>query len=326
MGETGLAIDLEHLTKVYPGTPAPAVDDVSLHVPAGELVVLVGPSGCGKTTMLRMVNRLIEPTSGTIRLGGHDVTKGDATHLRRQIGYVIQQIGLFPHMTIADNVATVPKLLGWDRSRTRQRVGELLELVGLEPRQFAKRYPAQLSGGQQQRVGVARALAADPGVLLMDEPFGATDPLTRVRLQREFRRLQRDLGKTVLFVTHDFDEALLLGDRIAVLGERSRIAQYDAPLSILARPADRHVRSFVGDSAHVRMLGLIPVAQLPLRPGARSGEAVGEDASLREVVDRFVAGARTVNVTDGAGQVLGHLTFVDVREAVVTEPETDVTA
>ncbi len=319
MGDTGLDIDLDHLTKVYPGTPAPAVDDVSLHVPAGELVVLVGPSGCGKTTMLRMVNRLIEPTSGTIHLGGRDVTKADPTQLRRQIGYVIQQVGLFPHMTIADNVATVPRLLGWDRARIRQRVGDLLELVGLEPVRFAKRYPTQLSGGQQQRVGVARALAADPGVLLMDEPFGATDPLTRVRLQREFRRLQRDLGKTVVFVTHDFDEALLLADRIAVLEDRSRIAQYDAPLTILARPADEHVRSFVGDSAHVRMLGLVPVTRLPLRPGGRSDDSVGETASLREVVDRFVAGAATVTVTGDGGHPLGHMTFADVREAVSTD-------
>jgi osmoprotectant transport system ATP-binding protein len=205
----GEEIRLEKLTKRYPNTDKDAVSEFSLLIPAGECVVFVGPSGCGKTTTMKMINRIIEPSSGRIFIGGEDVTKTPAHELRRNIGYVIQQIGLFPHMTIADNVATVPQLLGWDKSKTRSRVNELLELVGLDPSEYGARYPKQLSGGQQQRVGVARALAADPAVLLMDEPFGATDPITRVRLQKEFRALQRDLKKTVVFVTHDFEEALL---------------------------------------------------------------------------------------------------------------------
>ncbi|MGN6686254.1 MAG: ABC transporter ATP-binding protein [Actinomycetales bacterium] len=312
----GLRIQLDHLTKHYPGQPRPAVEDVTMDIPAGELVVFVGPSGCGKTTTMRMINRLIEPTSGTIRLGDEDVTHVDPDDLRRRIGYVIQQIGLFPHLTIAENVATVPKLLGWPKQRVAARVEELLELVSLDPAVFAKRYPKQLSGGQQQRVGVARALAADPGVLLMDEPFGATDPITRVRLQREFRRLQQELGKTVVFVTHDFEEALLLGDRVAVLSERSHIEQYDTPLAILSAPANDHVRSFVGDSAHVRMLGLMTVDALPLRPGAGVA-SVAADASLREVVDRFVAGAATVGVRTADGStVVGHVTFQDISDVL----------
>ena len=315
--QLGPRIELERLSKHYPGTPHPAVDDVSLDIPAGELVVLVGPSGCGKTTTMRMINRLIEPTSGTIRLSGQDVTHTDPNLLRRQIGYVIQQIGLFPHMTVAQNIATVPKLLGWPKTQVRERVDHLLELVGLEPATFGKRYPRQLSGGQQQRVGVARALAANPGTLLMDEPFGAADPITRVRLQTEFRRLQRELGKTVVFVTHDFEEALLLGDRIAVLGDRSRVVQYDTPLNLLRSPADDHVRSFVGESAHVRMLSLIRVKDVRLTPGAgRGGAAVTVGATLREVMDRFIGGEPDVGVADDQGQPLGHLTFADLRSAL----------
>ena len=227
----GVEIRLEHLSKTYPNTDVPAVEDFSLTMPAGELIVFVGPSGCGKTTTMRLINRIIEPTSGRIYLGGRDVTDTPADELRRHIGYVIQQIGLFPHMTIEENIATVPRLLGWDRQRIRSRVGDMLELVGLDPAKFAKRYPKQLSGGQQQRVGVARALAGDPGVLLMDEPFGASDPITRLRLQNEFRAIQRELGKTVVFVTHDFEEALILGTRIAVLSDRSHVDQYGTPLA-----------------------------------------------------------------------------------------------
>ncbi len=314
---SGLSIDLDHLTKSYPGGDGAAVEDVTLHIPAGEVVVLVGPSGCGKTTTMRMVNRLIEPTSGTIRLGGKDVTHTDPNQLRRGMGYVIQQIGLFPHLTIAENVATVPRLLGWSRARIRSRVEEMLALVGLEPGEFARRYPRQLSGGQQQRVGVARALAADPPVLLMDEPFGATDPITRLRLQREFRRLQQELRKTVVFVTHDFEEALLLGDRIAVLAERSRVAQYDTPLRLLAAPADPHVAAFVGDAAYVRMLGLVRADSVPLLPGAGEGTArlIGE-ASLREVADRLLGGAAEVTVLDTDGAPAGHLDFEGMRAAM----------
>lgn len=313
----GLSIDLDHLTKSYPGAATSAVEDVTLHFPAGELVVLVGPSGCGKTTTMRMINRLIEPSSGTIRLGDRDVTHVDPDELRRGMGYVIQQIGLFPHMTIADNVATVPRLLGWPKPRIRARVEEMLALVGLEPGEFARRFPRQLSGGQQQRVGVARALAADPPVLLMDEPFGATDPITRVRLQREFRRLQQELRKTVVFVTHDFEEALLLGDRIAVLAEHSRVAQYDTPLRLLAEPADPHVAAFVGEAGYVRMLGLVRADAVPLLPGPGKGTArLSGEATLREVADRLLGGAAEVTVLDSDGTPIGHLDFEGVRAAM----------
>ncbi|MGN6782014.1 MAG: ABC transporter ATP-binding protein, partial [Marmoricola sp.] len=216
-GSGGVSIELDGVTKVYPGQSAPAVEDFSMTINPGELVMFVGPSGCGKTTTMKMVNRIIEPTGGSIRIDGQDVLGLAPDELRRHIGYVIQQIGLFPHMTIADNIATVPRLLGWDKKRINTRVEELLETVQLDPAVFAKRFPRQLSGGQQQRAGVARALAADPPVMLMDEPFGATDPITREKLQAEFLRLQADIGKTIIFVTHDFDEAVRLGDRIAVL-------------------------------------------------------------------------------------------------------------
>ncbi len=315
----GLGIRLQNLTKTYHGLPTPAVEDVTLEIPAGELVVFVGPSGCGKTTTMKMINRLIEPTSGHIFLGDQDVTHANPDILRRGIGYVIQQTGLFPHVTIADNVATVPRLLGWDKKRISERVDYLLDLVGLPPGEYARRYPRQLSGGQQQRAGVARALAADPPVLLMDEPFGATDPITRVRLQREFRRLQQELGKTVVFVTHDFEEAVLLGDRIAVLAERSRIVQYDTPFALLGNPVDDYVRSFTGASAHLRMLGLVPVAGAALESGAFGGKSVGPEATLREVMDVLVAGAPAVDVRDHAGAVAGHLTFESVRTAVAQQ-------
>jgi len=237
----GVPIVLKDLTKRYPNQPSPAVDAVNMEIPAGEIVVLVGPSGCGKTTTMRMINRLIEPTSGTITIGGEDVTGLDDVQLRRKIGYVIQQIGLIPHLSIAQNIALVPKLLKWDKKRITERVDEMLTVVGLDPKQYRSRYPRQLSGGQQQRVGVARALAADPPIMLMDEPFGAVDPITRSRLQDEFLSLQQTLRKTIVFVTHDFDEALKIGDRIAVLREGSQIAQYDTPEAILADPADDFV-------------------------------------------------------------------------------------
>ncbi len=312
----GVEIRLEHLSKTYPNTTVPAVEDFSLTIPAGDLVVFVGPSGCGKTTTMRLINRIIEPTSGRIFLGGNDVTATPGDELRRHIGYVIQQIGLFPHMTIEENIATVPRLLGWDRQRIRTRVGELLELVSLDPAKFAKRYPKQLSGGQQQRVGVARALAGDPGVLLMDEPFGASDPITRLRLQKEFRAIQQELGKTVVFVTHDFEEALLLGDRIAVLSDRSHVDQYGTPVEILSNPATDHVRKFVGQAARVRMLSLIPIDRVVGEPGQAPG-AVTLDASqtLREAMDVFIAGDESVNIKTDSGD-MRHIRFADVQAAI----------
>ncbi|WP_051407011.1 ABC transporter ATP-binding protein [Nocardia sp. CNY236] len=261
---SGVGIELDAVTKHYPGQRDPAVAQVSLTIPAGEIVVLVGPSGCGKTTTMRMINRLIEPTSGTITIDGRDAATMHPDHLRRGIGYSIQQAGLFPHLTVAKNVATVPGLLGWDRQRIAARVEEMLELVGLDPAVFRQRYPRQLSGGQQQRVGVARALAADPPILLMDEPFGAVDPITRGLLQDELLRLQSELGKTIVFVTHDFTEAIKLGDRIAVLGDRSRILQYDTPGAILADPADETVAGFVGADASLKQLTLTRVRDVEL--------------------------------------------------------------
>lgn len=311
----GAEIRLENLTKSYPGNPIPAVDNFNITIPAGELVVFVGPSGCGKTTTMKMINRIIEPTSGRIYIGGKDVTESPADELRRGIGYVIQQIGLFPHHTIAENVATVPKLLGWEKDRVAVRVHELLELVGLNPARYSNRYPKQLSGGQQQRVGVARALAADPAVLLMDEPFGATDPITRVRLQKEFKSLQQELGKTVVFVTHDFEEALLLGDRIAVLAEGSKLEQYGTPIELLSAPANEHVESFVGDAARVRMLSLIDLSDVVVHSGEKDGHTLSEDRSLREAMDAFIEGANYVNITSG-GKVKGHISFTDLQGSI----------
>jgi len=261
---TAAEIRLEKLTKVYPGSDEPAVKDVSLTIPAGEIVVFVGPSGCGKTTTMRMINRLIEPTSGDIFLDGENVTHMDASKLRRRIGYTIQKIGLFPHQTIFDNVATVPRLVGWDDQRTTDRVNDLLDLVGLDPSTYGERFPKELSGGQQQRVGVARAMAADPPVMLMDEPFGATDPITRERLQNEFLRIQADIGKTIVFVTHDIDEAIKMGDRIAILKEQSVIAQYDTPENILSAPASEFVSDFIGSGASLKRLNLARVRDVEI--------------------------------------------------------------
>jgi osmoprotectant transport system ATP-binding protein len=292
-------ITLDHLTKRFGAQTA--VDDLSLEIGDGELCVLVGPSGCGKTTTMKMINRLIEPTSGTILVDGADVTKADPVELRRGMGYVIQQIGLFPHQTVADNVATVPRLLGWDRARSRARVCELLELVGLEPGQYADRYPSELSGGERQRVGVARALGADPPVLLMDEPFGAIDPITRDRLQSEFLRLQGELHKTIVFVTHDIEEAVRLGDRIAILREGGRLEQYDTPAEVLGRPASPFVASFVGADRGLKRLSVTPIAVADLEKPAqvapdddvadatRALEAAGSDwAVVVDTDDRLV--------------------------------------
>jgi len=264
----GERIVLNQLTKRYPGQKTAAVDDVSMEIPAGEIVMFVGPSGCGKTTTMKMINRLIEPTSGTITIGDEDVTDVNPDELRRRIGYVIQGAGLFPHYTVADNIAIVPKLLGWDKQRIADRVDELLDLVNLEPAQYRDRFPRELSGGQQQRVGVARALAADPPVLLMDEPFGAVDPITRQRLQDELLRLQEELRKTIVFVTHDFDEAVKLGDRIAILDVGSEIVQYDTPEAILAAPANEFVEGFVGHGAALKQLTLTRVRDVELHDAA----------------------------------------------------------
>ena len=259
-------IHLERVTKVYPGSTTPAVEELTMDINEGEILVLVGPSGCGKSTTLRLINRMIEPSGGSIIFGGEDVTEVDPDKLRRRIGYVIQQIGLFPHQTIAQNIATVPKMEGWDKVKIDARVDELLDLVGLDPAEYRDRYPKELSGGQAQRVGVARALGADPDVMLMDEPFGAIDPITRDRLQNEFLRLQSELRKTIVFVTHDIDEAIKMGDRIAILGERSTIRQIDTPERILALPADDFVDDFIGAGSTLKGLHFERVRDLDLEP------------------------------------------------------------
>ena len=259
-------IRLENVTKVFPTSTRAAVSDLSLDIGRGECVTLIGPSGCGKTTTLKMINRIIEPTSGRIQIDGKDAMAIPAHELRRSIGYVIQQIGLFPHRTIAQNIGTVPVLLGWDQARIDDRVAELVEVVGLDA-EMMSRYPSELSGGQQQRVGVARALAADPPVLLMDEPFGAVDPIVRKRLQSEFHDLRGRLGKTVVFVTHDVDEAILLGDRMAILNIGGIIEQYDPPEKVLAEPASDFVERFLGGERGLKRLALLPIGEADLEPG-----------------------------------------------------------
>jgi osmoprotectant transport system ATP-binding protein len=304
-------IRLEGVGKTYPdGTVA--VQQLDLDVPRGRTVCLVGPSGCGKSTTLKMVNRLIEPTSGTITLDGEDVTRVDPVALRRRIGYVIQQVGLFPHQSIRTNVATVPSLLGWDKKKARARADELMALVGLDPAQYGDRYPDQLSGGQRQRVGVARALAADPPVLLMDEPFGAVDPIVRARLQDEFARISRDLDKTVMFVTHDIDEAIRLGDRVAVFAAGGRLAQYDVPAQILGRPADDFVAEFVGADRALKALALRTVGELELGP-PREGPRVTAGTSLRDALALLIAEHADVLAVAGADAgVIGSVTKDDL--------------
>ncbi len=259
-------IEFKEVYKTYPGTEEPVVKDLSFEIPEGEICVLVGPSGCGKTTTMRMVNRLVEISSGNIFIDGEPVTEQSATDLRRKIGYAIQGIGLFPHRTIAENVATVPRLLGWEKDSMKNRTDELLDLVGLDPGQYRDRYPAELSGGQQQRVGVARAMAADPPIMLMDEPFGAVDPITREHLQDEFLKIQEDIKKTIVFVTHDIDEAIRMGDRIAILQEGGVLAQYDSPTAILTQPASDFVSSFVGSDRVLKRLSLTRVGDMELEP------------------------------------------------------------
>ncbi|HSK97281.1 MAG TPA: ABC transporter ATP-binding protein [Euzebyales bacterium] len=279
---SNLKIQLKDLTKVYPGQREPAVRSVSMDIPEGEIVVLVGPSGCGKTTTMKMINRLIEPTSGEIYLSGENVTSVDADQLRRRIGYVIQQVGLFPHLTIHDNIATVPRLLGWDRRRISARVDELLDTVGLDPATYRGRYPKELSGGQRQRVGVARAMSADPEVMLMDEPFGAIDPITRERLQNEFLRLQEEINKTIVFVTHDIDEAIKMGDRIAILRQQSEIAQFDTPENILTAPADAFVEDFIGAGASLKRLNLSRVRDVDYHSDVPTGTYDESREALRD--------------------------------------------
>jgi osmoprotectant transport system ATP-binding protein len=269
-------VEFRHVSKTY-GLQG-AVVDLSLLVPAGDICVLVGPSGCGKTTSLKMVNRLVEPTSGQVLIDGQDVMSVEVTALRRRIGYVIQQIGLFPHQTVADNIATVPRLLGWPKQRTQRRVEELLDLIGLDPARVRNRYPAELSGGERQRVGVARAMAAEPPVMLMDEPFGAVDPIVRERLQNEFLRLHRVLGTTVLFVTHDIDEAIKMGNRVAVMQQGGHLAQYAAPTELLLHPANDFVARFVGTDRGLKRLSLLTVADVGTEPGVVAH--VGEPARL----------------------------------------------
>ena len=318
-------IRLSGVGKQYPdGTVA--VQSLDLEVPTGEVVVLIGPSGCGKSTTLKMVNRLIEPTSGRIFFEGADVTTADPVALRRRMGYVIQQTGLFPHQRIGENVATVPKLLGWDKARVRARVEELLALVGLEPATFADRFPHQLSGGQRQRVGVARALAADPPVLLMDEPFGAVDPVVRERLQTEFRGLQQRLGKTVLFVTHDLDEAVRLGDRIAVLAEGGRLQQYGPPGEVLGAPATEMVREFVGSDRTLKRLSVAVLTADDLDPDGTASTGVPENGGPQPVelgTTLRIALARVlesedgrVAVTDRGGRPVGTVSLAGIHRSL----------
>jgi osmoprotectant transport system ATP-binding protein len=309
-------LEFRKATKRYPGQSEPAVKELSLTVPAGEICVLVGPSGCGKTTAMRMVNRMIDITEGDILLDGQSVRERRPAELRRDIGYAIQQVGLFPHLSVADNIATVPRLLGWHRERIRARVDELLELVSLDPHDTRDRYPAQLSGGQRQRVGVARALAVDPPLMLMDEPFGAIDPINRERLQNEFLRLQREIRKTVIFVTHDIDEAIKMGDRIAVLQEGGKLAQYSPPAELLMFPENPFVEDFVGADRALKRLALQRVRDVDLwkAPLVRAGEPVAE--ARAKLADSEVPYPLLV---DDQGRPLGWLS----ERALVGERVTD---
>src|SRR4051794_19060969 len=309
-------LEFKDVSKRYPGTDKPALQGLSLTVPAGEICVLVGPSGCGKTTAMRMVNRMIEITEGDILLDGTSVKTRKPAELRRQIGYVIQQVGLFPHQTIGQNVATVPELLGWDKQRILARVNELLELVALDPDDFRDRYPSQLSGGQRQRVGVARALAVDPPLMLMDEPFGAIDPINRGRLQNQFLRLQEQIRKTVIFVTHDIDEALKMGDRIAIMKQGGVLAQYATPQDLLQSPADEFVASFVGADRGLKELALHKIRELDLGP-VRDGSPVTiemEDTLRDALSAMLVNDADYARVRDGGPNVVGTITLDQIRE------------
>ncbi|HEX4430342.1 MAG TPA: ABC transporter ATP-binding protein [Frankiaceae bacterium] len=315
-----VGITLDEVAKTYPGPDGgtAAVHSLSMQIPAGQLVALVGPSGCGKTTTLKMINRLIEPTSGRILLGEDDVTRVNPVQLRRRIGYVIQNVGLFPHLSVEANVATVPRLLGWDKKRQRDRAMELLELVGLEPKTFAKRYPAQLSGGQRQRVGVARALGADPPVLLMDEPFSAIDPIARTRLQDEFLRVQREVRKTIVFVTHDLDEAVRLSDRIAIFRQGGFLEQYGTPAELLGSPATPFVADFVGGQRGLRRLSVTPIEVADLEPVlALEGPEIPLSGTLQDAMAALLTDdSGHVRVVDESGASLGMLTVAGVHAAL----------
>lgn len=311
-------IRFDQVSLRFPGAPRPSVDRCSFEVESGRLIVILGPSGCGKTTLLKMVNRLYEPTEGRIYVEGRDIRQTKATALRQHIGYVIQQSGLFPHMTVAQNVAVVPKLLGWSRPRIQTRIDELLTLVELPPQEYRHRYPAQLSGGQQQRVGLARALAGDPKVLLMDEPFGAIDAITRASLQDEILRLQRQLKKTILFVSHDVEEALRLGDRLLIMRE-GRIVQYDTPFHILTHPANSFIHELMGADDIVRQLSLLRVetamADLPGDYQHNGEPTVEQDASLRHALSLILkTGAKQLTVLAN-GATVGVLTLEQIRDS-----------
>jgi len=309
-------IVFDRVTKRYPGRAEPAVRELTMTVPAGQICCLVGPSGAGKTTAMKMVNRLIDIDEGDITIGGRSVKSMVVTELRRSIGYVIQQVGLFPHMTVADNVATVPRLLGRPKVEIDERVDELLDLVDLPADDYRERFPSQLSGGERQRVGLARALAANPPAMLMDEPFGALDPITRARLQHELLRIQHELRKTIIFVTHDIDEAILLGDRIAILREGGVLAQYDTPERILAHPADEFVERFVGADRGLKLLSLRRIDELELGPvadadGPRSdGPRANGSTTLRDALSLMItSGSQSLVVVDPEGAPLGIVTF-----------------
>jgi osmoprotectant transport system ATP-binding protein len=309
------AIDIEHAGKHFPGAARPALEDCTVSMQAGELTVLLGPSGCGKTTLLKLVNRLYEPDCGRILIDGTDVRTLPAPQLRRRIGYVIQQVGLFPHLRVGENIATVPRLLGWPNWRIEARIDELLELVGL-PRAYRRRRPRELSGGEQQRVGLARALAADPPIMLMDEPFGALDPILRARLQDELLAIQQKLRKTIIFVTHDVEEALRLADRIALMRE-GRIVQHDRPLALITDPRDDFVRSFLATDDVLRRLSLVPVgAAAPAGSAVDGAPAVRSTDSLRTALSVLLqSGAPTLAVIGADGRPSGRLGFEEIRRA-----------
>ena len=311
----GAEIQFDHVTKRYAGRDAAALDDLTLEIPAGAFCVLVGPSGGGKTTALKMVNRLIPFDSGDIRINGRSVREIPVVELRREIGYVIQQVGLFPHMTIGENIATVPRLLGWAKPKIAARCAELIELVGLE-QSDGKRYPAELSGGQRQRVGLARALAADPPLLLMDEPFGALDPITRFRLQGELRRLYREVEKTVIFVTHDIDEAIQMGTHIAILRQGGVLAQYDTPDAILAHPADEFVAQFIGEDRALRRLALKRLRDVALEPVTHNepGSRVSPETTVRNAVSLMLELKTDHLVVADGESVLGVFRFSDTGQ------------
>jgi osmoprotectant transport system ATP-binding protein len=318
-GSASASLVFDHVSKTYDGSDHPVINDLSLEVPAGEICVLVGPSGCGKTTAMRMVNRMIDITAGDILIGGKSVHDRPAAQLRREIGYVIQQIGLFPHQTVGQNIAVVPELLDWPKDRVAARVDELIELIGLDPAEIRDRYPAQLSGGQRQRIGVARALAVDPKLMLMDEPFGAIDPINRGRLQNEFLRLQADIRKTIVFVTHDIDEAIKMGDKIAVMKSGGVLAQYASPAELLIEPADEFVEDFVGADRALKRLSLLRVRDLDLwrAPWAKEGDATD---SVRAQVDGIDIPFPLV--VDDQGKPLGWLSDKDLaRENVALPPD-----